>query len=419
MTLREQLRAADLQPLQLDAAITEGKRRLSEESAQRQSILVDLEKSSRENHRAALDTEAQFAERLGQIDLQIDSNKAVSSIAASQLSITQDALSRAQYLRQQGIENVTLSENRLADRLSRELTLNKAASDIAALERMKADLQAMRVSSTAFQSAMQTSLDGQIDEQRRAIAALQQGLEAAGRDEASDRRRAEEARRHGREAMGHEIRAIEAEKGVLLATTTVQAPFAGTVIYRNSAPGIVSDNSLLVALAPASGFTARVRMATDEAGALDRTRPAVFELADATLMTHYVSGLYKTTAPAPMEGDQSIVSFDISLPTDVIERLTRSVEPIGLRLVWTAPLWGDPLFRSGLVILGAALLLSAATRLRWSAAAGAAAMGAARLLLPVLWLCQPTEAIAAVRDLTSSAPAPASPSASTVPHGQH
>ena len=397
MTLREQLQLTALQPLQLDAAITVRKGLLSDDLARRQSLIVDMMKSSRENRRTLLDTEVQFADRLGHIDLQIDSSKQISHIATSQLVITQDALNRAQYLRQQGIESVTASENRLTDRLSSELTLNKAASDIASLERMRAEMQKMHASATSLLSAAQTEIDDQIDEQRKDIATLNSSLVDTVRDEALDHKRAEEALRHGREALNYEIVAIEAEKRALLATTTVQAPESGTIIYRNSAPGIVSDNSLLVALAPASGFSAHVRMGSDEVAALDKGRSAVFELIDANLLTRYVPGFYRATSAAPFESDESIVTFDVSLPTELIERLARSAEPIGVRLIWNAPLSGDPLFRSGLTLMAGALMLSVATFRRFSAAGGNA-IGVVRVLLPLLWLCQPTEAIASGSD---------------------
>jgi multidrug resistance efflux pump len=394
MAVQEQLQSSDLQPLQLDASIVERRRRLANELAQAQSILIDLQKSSRENHRALLDTQEQYSERLGQLEMQIASNGQLSTISASQLAITQEALGRTQYLRQQGLENISAAENRLTDRLSRELTLKKASSDLAVTERMKTDTEAMRANSVAFLSTMQASLDSQINDQERAIAALRHRMEDAERDEGNDGLRATEARRHSREAMLHEIRGVGDEKSALLATTTIEAPFAGRVIYSNSAPGIVSSNSLLVALAPVSGFTARIRMGNDEVAFLDKARPVVFEFTAPNLLTRFVPGLYKSADPAPLESDQAIVTFDISLPAEMIERLTRTPDPLDVTLMWTAPLWGDPLFLLSVLLLIGALMLVAIPRLAPVKAMGAVAIRAARLLLPLLWWWQPTEAVA-------------------------
>ena len=195
----------------------------------------------------------------------------------------------------------------------------------------------------------------ELHERERLIAATKVGSATVARSEAAvlqdgTRARAERssevvelaARAAG---LRNDLRHLESEQ-------TVQAPFAGTVVYRHSSPALASPGEVVLALAKGVGFLATIQVPAREAGLIRSGQTLSMKLQH-SLVSEQISGRLVSTRVSAGSPDRADLMIECSLPPEQFGTIASG--PVPVTLEWRPGLWHDRFAQSG--VSSAALLV--------------------------------------------------------------
>jgi hypothetical protein len=276
--------------------------------------------------------------------------------AESRRAITSHALQRGRELD----KNRNISQRDLDVRSSEDLTaqgqIARERQTIAALrDRRRALEERFQASIASFdrQSADVTSdlaqVQGTLSEAEAKVAEIERQL-------SEDRTRAITSRQREVEAVDYDVTILAAERTRLTETGQVRAPFAGRVVYRNSAPGLAADSAPLLAISAGAGFMAKIRLPRKEVPALEAEGGPMQLALDAPVLQKFFTGRFVRAEPVPFEPDRVIAHFECSLPSEIIGFLGGAAAPVRVQLLWRPPLLVEPGVRYGAMVLGAGIL---------------------------------------------------------------
>jgi hypothetical protein len=349
--------------LQSDEALLQEQTHLRSELLQNKGFAFQLQHSRYEveRERAALTTawtreESKLLEELAAAEREFAS-------ALRHREITQRAVQRGEELQKRGDVSRQQLDIRSSDDLSAELSVEKSKQAIASLKERHAAL------SHRFESNL-ASLDRQIShlsaDHARMVAtieALERRIDEVRQELRGDHDRAVVSRQNEVDAVDYDITILAAEKTRLTEIGQVTAPFAGRVVYRHPAPGLVSGNSPILAISAGTGFTAAIRLPRGELHELaSQTDPIKLAL-DSPVLNQFFTGRFVRSEPIPFEPGRVIAYLDCNLPPEIIGDLGNTADPLRVRLLWRPSLLFQPGFEFGILLLAASgLSLAAAAR---------------------------------------------------------
>jgi hypothetical protein len=337
--------------LQYDEALLQEQAHLQSELLQDRGFASQLQNSDDEveRERATLTTdwtreEGKLLEDLAEAERELAS-------ALGQREITQRGVQRAEELQKQGNFSRQQLDQRSADDLTAQLSVEKNKQAIVSLKERHAAL------SSRFESSV-SSLDHQISElsaDRVQMAAtikdVARKLDIVQQKLRTDHDRAIAARQGEVDAVDYDISILAAEKTRLMEIGEVRAPFAGKVVYRNSAPGLASANSSILAISAGTGFSAAIRLPRRERRELAAQTDPVELALDTPVLNQFFTGRFVRSEPVPFEPDRVIAYFDCNLPPEIIGYLGNAVDPVRVRLLWRPSLWLQPGFEFGIFLV--------------------------------------------------------------------
>jgi hypothetical protein len=355
--------------LQSDEALLQEQTHLRSELLQNKGFAFQLQHSRYEvdRERATLTTawtreDSKLLEDLAEAEREFAS-------ALGRRETTQRALQRGEELQKQGNVSRQQLDMRASDDLSAQLSVEKSKQAVASLKERHAAL------SHRFESSL-ASLDQQIsqlsaDHARMAatIEELEERIDKVRRELRADHDRAVVSRQSEVDAVDYDITILAAEKTRLTEVGQVRAPFAGRVVYRHPAPGLVSGNSPILAISAGTGFTAAIRLPRSELHELATQTDPVKLALDSPVLNQFFTGRFVRSEPIPFGPGRVIAFLDCNLPPEIIGDLGNTTDPLRVRLLWRASLLFQPGFEFGILLLAASgLSLAAAARnMTWTA----------------------------------------------------
>jgi hypothetical protein len=242
---------------------------------------------------------------------------------------------------------------RSVDNLSAELSVEKSKQAIASLKEQHAALSPRYASSLASLDRQITELAAEHARMTATIEDLEGKIKAVRQELHADHDRAVVSRQSEVDAVDYDITILAKERTRLTELGQVRAPFAGKVVYRNSAPGLASGNTPILAISAGTGFTAAIRLPRRELRELASETDPVELALDSPVLNQYFTGRFVRAEPVPLEPERVIAYFECSLPPEIIGDLGNSADPLRVRLLWRPYLWFQPGTKLGILLLAA------------------------------------------------------------------
>jgi hypothetical protein len=198
-------------------------------------------------------------------------------------------------------------------------------------------------------AAAQTAAQ-ELRERQNLIQSAMQGSDAVSRTQASvlrDGQRAGAERSAELAELGARLAEYQGRLLQLRSEGVVTAPFAGTVVYRNSAPGIVEDSKVILAFAKGSGFMANIEVPAREAALLEPGQELRLKLKH-SLVSEEVTGHLHSAQLVPGYPDRRDLRIECELPPEQFAEFASKSIPVILQ--WRPPLYTDRIAQIGLLL---------------------------------------------------------------------
>ncbi|MBK8979701.1 MAG: hypothetical protein IPM29_27695 [Planctomycetes bacterium] len=323
---------------------------------------VETELERIDGQLARLDVERAFAAEVAASQADLERRQLVAPLAARQVARDVETLAadsdRLRHERQRQ-EQLRVELTLGIDALTQALERHRAAV-ARELEQIVGELRDVTARRTGLAAAIEADTAGRMDAQR--VAGIRrQELEIA----------ALEARlEHGRRDL------------------LVAAPLGGHVLYAHPSPGSARDGEPILAFGDPQAVRARIRVASADADRLADRGSAWLRADGEGFDEPRFVGTFLGAEPVGGEAGVAIAEFACAPGRAVFAGLLQAPR-VGVRLDWAPPLWSDPTFLLGALLVGLALFLrvggAALVRPRVRARVGhRAAVPAGGFLVPVL-----------------------------------
>jgi hypothetical protein len=366
---RTRLAAIDLQQAQarakiktIESAVLQFDEALLQEQAHLHSALLQFKGFAFELRRSRLEIERDLAELLttwtreeGKLLEEIALAQRELTTAVSHRELTTRALRRGQQLAKRSDISQQALDTRKADDLAAELDVEMHKNSLISLQdRRKALNQRFHESSTSYERQI-SELNDDLAATKASIASLEAKILDLNQRFGEDRERATVSRAGEIEAVEYDITILSAERDRLTEAGQVRAPFAGRVVYRHPSPGLASENSPILAISGGTGFTAKVRLPSDEVEQLASEGNEVQLALENPVLHRFFTGRFVRSEPVPFEPSRVVAYFDCALPSEIVSYLGSTAEPVRVRLLWRPALANQPGFQASLLILVASI----------------------------------------------------------------
>jgi hypothetical protein len=347
-------------PLVFDQGLLQEQSHLRAEQSQLKGFAFDLQRSIRETEKNRADLFSAWGREKSQLEVELAAADAELNSAVSRLEVATRALSRAEELKKRGYTFEQTLDQRASDQTIANLNMQRyTAVRASAGQRLEALSQRFRTDDEALEQHL-NALKADFSAVRRNLTDVNARLTEAETRVDADRARARRAVAGEVEAAEHEIAVLAAEKDRLLETSQVRAPFAGHVVYRAAAPGLVNDNEPILAISTGMGFTAKIRIPKSELDQLARAKEPLQLALDEPVLHKFFTGRFVRAEPMAFEPDRVIAYIECALPPEIIAFLGKSSKLAHVRLLWRPPLLLQTGFLLGLGLVLASIGLATA-----------------------------------------------------------
>ncbi len=158
-----------------------------------------------------------------------------------------------------------------------------------------------------------------------------------------DVQRASRLRQHELEQLDLQVQECQAQLAGLNKTLTIQAPYDGTVVYRDPSPRSAQQLQPIFVLARQPGFRLEAMLPRRCVTALEQAERVTIELLHPAV-ERYFSGSYLRCRPLPERPGYVVAELACQPPEPAIRQLLEG-EQIEARLAWRPPLLALPLVR--------------------------------------------------------------------------
>jgi hypothetical protein len=352
---RAKIRAIQSEVLQFDQALLAEQAHLRSALLQFKGFAFELRKSRLEIERDRADLLTTWTREDGKLLEEIALAQRELTTAKGHRELTRRALQRGQELAKQNDITQQTLDTRKADDLSADLQVQMQTNSIASLQERRTALnQRFQESDTAFTHQISELMNDSADT-KASIDALDAQIGQINQKVSDDRGRAQASRAAEIEAVEYDITILSAERDRLTEAGQVRAPFAGRVVYRHPAPGLASENSPILAISVGTGFTAKVRLPSDEVDELAAQGQEVQLALENPILHRFFTGRYVRSEPVPFESSRVIAYFDCTLPPEIVSYLGGTADPVRVRLLWRPSLTRKLGFQISLLLLLASI----------------------------------------------------------------
>jgi hypothetical protein len=356
---RSRLRGLELRTPAVDALLAQRRDQLQAQINQSRGFEFDLMRAAREFEKEEIALETVWTREQSQIESELaDARLQVASLT-EQIAIAEEARDRAVDLRARDLTPMQVLDERNNVLLSLRRDHDRADGVIYITERRLAALESRYSAALATLALQRMRLNEDLTREGENVAALR--LELVKVEEAiqADQYRAGAAMREDMVAARHHLAALETDRRRAVEATQVRSPIAGRVIYRHSAPGLVSEGAPILAVSAGSGFVATVRLSEADAHAVAEAGSVRFTTSQ-PLLTRFFTGEYRDQTPVSDGRDEVLVRFSVNLPPDAIMMLAASgTTAISAALQWRPPIIHNTSFRAALAAITIGLIILA------------------------------------------------------------
>ena len=354
---RAKREATEASPLLFDQALLQEQSYLRAEQSQLKGFAFDLQRSIRETEKNRTDLGSTWGREKSQLEVELAATEAELNGAVSKLEMATRALQRAQELQKRGLTYEQTLDQRVSEHTIAELNLRRYTSvKTSTTNRLKALNARYRADDGSFERHLE-ALKTDFSAVQSSLSAVTAHLNEAEARVGGDRQRAQRAVTREVEAAEQDLAILAAERDRLLEAAQVKAPFAGRVVYRAAAPGLVADRAPILAISRGMGFTAKIRMPRDELEQLATTKRRLQLALEEPVLHKFFTGRFVRAEPVAFESDRIIAHIDSALPPEIIAFLGETPKLAQVRLLWRPSLLSQRGFQIGLILLAAGFLV--------------------------------------------------------------
>ena len=340
-------RIVSSEPVTVDAETARRQQELASERRHLQSsrdwLLPEVALVTREQVRDRADK----VQELVRIGGEIERARTEIAQAGIRRQLHEDQKKRTEALSRDSVASIDETAQRVAEAKYSQAEVQKLERRIEDLIAEKQEIEKGLQYTQNITQAQAESLNHHIEELRKRLASLS-AEEESGKAELRKQLAAAEDRRDTKLAqLNLELQQADHELKSLTETLSVPAPFGGRVAYRNPSPNTAVEGDPLIVLAAPDSFILRLRLPASEAATLQKAKSAVVEL---------TSGIERRFAATPLrwrrladEPSYAVAELTCTPPAEAIRDLTDG-KIVNANLLWTPPLYTQPLFIAGCVL---------------------------------------------------------------------
>jgi len=270
--------------------------------------------------------------------------------AGAKLSYLRKALQRKQQAADSGAASTDEVQGEETDVQVLQEEVAKVRAKLDALRAERAELQQTLGEYEAVAVNQARGLSADVETAERGMTQAGQQAEHLLRLLDRDAERARRLRRKEADQLDAEIAQVTAERDGLKESLVVEAPFAGTIVYRESSPRTAGRQAPLVVLAGENALRLRLRLSASEAEALAKEQEVLLSLAEPGVRQRFV-GIPLSGEPLPAEPGYVAAEVACRPPRPVVRELVDNPRVLA-RLAWRPPLTVYPLFWVGVALVG-------------------------------------------------------------------
>lgn len=347
---REAIKA---KPIEIDQALLQEQAHLRYYLADQERNRLDLQRSARELEKARSALLTSWTRERKELEASIATAEISVGAARDLGRLAKGSLDRVTEGRQRELIPFPELEKRRASMIEVEASRQKeqGAQDLLQ-QRLNELARRYRESDDQFAGQL-SNVEAQTRELSARVDHSDAQLQEVTNRLAQDRERAERARSIDVQAAELQASLAATEAKQQAEVDRVQAPFGGQVVYRHPAPALAREGTPILAIAPGSGFIARVPLPKDEAEQLMARSADVTMALDQPVLARLFSARLKTVEPMPSEADRVLGIFEARLPAELVDYLGQPGQPVRFQLLWRPNVLDNPHMR---VSLAASLL---------------------------------------------------------------
>ncbi|MBI5263540.1 MAG: hypothetical protein HY852_17165 [Bradyrhizobium sp.] len=363
---RSRVQSLDHRALPVDPLLIQRQAQVRGELDRARSFAFDLRRSLRELEKDELAQRIQWTRERSQLEAERDSARRQRDSYNARIKIAEAAAARMAELQKREIVTSQLVGDRNTTVIS--LTLERDAAE--------GNLQAVNTRITALAQTYEKNEKAIAQQQgalRKDLAEAEQserslGEKAAEVDEQirADQNRASAETASEIETSRHQLSALVADRERVIAGTRVRAPQDARIVYRHPSPGLVANETPILAVSSDSGFAARMLVPASDVEKLANTDSVQFSI-EKPILGRYFGGQYRGYDRIPDDQNHVLAFFDVQPSREVVTALATTPDnSVPARLRWRPDLVSEGPFQAGVIAVAVGLLgaLASATRRR-------------------------------------------------------